>query len=30
MIGHIVRARVDRSAALLLHGSVLQHTAPVV
>jgi tRNA-2-methylthio-N6-dimethylallyladenosine synthase len=27
MVGQIVRARVDRSAALLLHGSVLQQTA---
>jgi tRNA-2-methylthio-N6-dimethylallyladenosine synthase len=28
MVGQIVRARVDRSAALLLHGSVAQQTAP--
>jgi hypothetical protein len=29
MVGQIVQARVDRSAALLLHGSVLPKTAVV-
>jgi tRNA-2-methylthio-N6-dimethylallyladenosine synthase len=28
MVGQIVRARVDRSAALLLHGSVVPQTVP--